>query len=638
MVKSRIPGEVTMGSTTKIPFDRIGKNQGAARWNKPVIVPGEMDEAHLKGALLILLSLISGREESTVFCKNDERTGLERMVCEKSRLLGDMILDFISEDLEFLSDGESSCGMETIVCFSREKVDEIDPSWMVFLFEKRKGAVGLSIRYNTSSYTRRMADNVADNFNRIAVGFLDFPEKSVEDTVFPDSLGRDQVLSCFNRSLGIPPLKDSVIKQFERVVDNYPDATALVFGSHKVSYRQLDKMACGVAEKIGELGIKKGEVAAISLGRSVSSIVAMLGIVKLGAAYMPIPASTPTDRALFMLEECEAKILIADNRELFRDISIPVFKIADESIPASSFYPKIEYSPDDLLYILYTSGTTGKPKGIMVENGSVTNALHWYASEYGLGIGKNLIQLSEISFDGSIYQIFGALLNGCTLHIPEKSTVTDMDELYGYIEREEIFLINFVPVILGELLGKRARIESLKYVLSGGDRLDHRIIDDLLEKGYELYNYYGPTETTMDAVRGKCEKEKISIGSPIPGVGCFVLDEKSRPVPVGFPGELYIGGAGVSRGYVKRDEQNRECFIRLPILKNMIVYKTGDLVRWMPNGEIAFIGRNDSQVKLNGYRIELGEVEDLMARFEGVIMAAAKVFKGRRVNPNLSAI
>jgi amino acid adenylation domain-containing protein/non-ribosomal peptide synthase protein (TIGR01720 family) len=295
--------------------------------------------------------------------------------------------------------------------------------------------------------------------------------------------------------------------------------------------------------------------------------------------------------------------------------------------------------PQDPAYIIFTSGSTGKPKGVIVEHNNAVNVLTWFGDTYQLQPGTRVIQLANYTFDPSVEQIFSALLRGATLYIAPRELLTDKTIFRSYVDQHQINIINLVPAVLKELLAEDQKLGSVEAVISGAERLEETLKNRLLEKGYRLYNHYGPTETTIEALAGECSRKPVTLGKPIANMACYILGKDSHPVPIGVKGELCISGAGVTRGYLNNPELTNSKFQipnykQIPNPKSQItniseetdnflphssfiiphssfrsLYTTGDLARWLPDGTVEFFGRTDDQIKIRGFRIEPGEIE-----------------------------
>jgi len=261
-----------------------------------------------------------------------------------------------------------------------------------------------------------------------------------------------------------------------------------------------------------------------------------------------------------------------------------------------------------LAYVIFTSGSTGKPKGVPIEHKNAVNVLNWFTRAYQVREDTHVIQLSNYTFDPSVEQIFAALSAGGVLYLPQKELIADSQAFHQYINRHQVNMINFVPGTLGELLGQGEPLKSLKAVISGGEKLEESLKKQLLSLGYGLYNQYGPTETTIDALQVKCSQGKVVLGKPIANVRCYILGKNNHLTPIGITGEIHIGGTGVTRGYLNNPVLTAERFVDIPHLEKSKLYRTGDYGRYLPNRDIEFLGRMDHQVKVKGYRIELGEI------------------------------
>ncbi len=275
-------------------------------------------------------------------------------------------------------------------------------------------------------------------------------------------------------------------------------------------------------------------------------------------------------------------------------------------------------TPYHLAYIMYTSGSTGTPKGVMINHKNVVNLVQWFGETYSVGPGTNVLQLTDYTFDPTIEDFFATFLRGATLHLSSREVVLNGECFSDYVKGNNIHIINFIPTMLKELLSSDSRLDSLKVVISGGERLPDSLKDSLLEKGYPLYNHYGPTEITVDALVSKCSEEKVTLGCHIANVKAYIFDKDHNLLPVGVPGELAIGGEGVARGYLNRLEITDRRFIENPYVEGDRLYKTGDLAQWLPDGTIEFLGRIDNQLKIRGYRIELGEIESQLLKHNQV--------------------
>jgi amino acid adenylation domain-containing protein/non-ribosomal peptide synthase protein (TIGR01720 family) len=305
----------------------------------------------------------------------------------------------------------------------------------------------------------------------------------------------------------------------------------------------------------------------------------------------------------------------------------------------SAASPAEPVGPANPAYVIYTSGSTGLPKGVVVEHRNVVNVLNWFGQNYQVNVHSRVLQTTSFTFDPSVEQIFGSLIHGASLYLPSPDVFQERQAFRHFVARHGITLINAVPQLLHQLLGGGPRLDSLQAVISGGERLDEAVKEEIMNSGYVLTNHYGPTETTIEVLTGRCSGEPVSLGQPIANTACFILDDRLRLVPMGAAGELYIAGAGVARGYLNNPELTADRFINFNLAaktredtrsskhetlnpKSQPLYRTGDMVRFLPSGTIEFLGRRDYQVKIRGFRVELGEIESQLQRHRAVKEAA----------------
>jgi amino acid adenylation domain-containing protein len=409
---------------------------------------------------------------------------------------------------------------------------------------------------------------------------------------------------------------------FEKQAGRTPDAAALVFEDKQLSYSELNNRANQLARHLKTLGAGQQAPVAIALDRSLEMVVGLLGILKAGAAYLPLDSSYPKERLEFMLKDAGVSVLLTEER-LRGFLSYdgePIYLDADwlkisaerEDNPAGN-----DLHLDDLAYVIYTSGSTGTPKGVEVTHRAIVNRLMGMQETYRLTPADRVLQKTPFSFDVSVWEFFWPLSAGACLVMAKPAGHRDGAYLVKTIAEQAITTIHFVPSMLRLLLEESGleNCRSLKRVLCSGEALS----PDLPKRFYarvdaELYNLYGPTEAAIDVSSWRCPRASspvISIGRPVANTQIYLLDPEMRPVPAGVAGEIHIGGVQVARGYLKRPELTAEKFIPDPFSDRpgARLYKTGDLARHLPDGNIEFIGRLDDQVKVRGFRIELAEIE-----------------------------
>lgn len=422
---------------------------------------------------------------------------------------------------------------------------------------------------------------------------------------------------------------------FETQVIKNSGNIAIIFGQEKLTYSELNKRSNQLAHLlINYRGVKPDTLVGICLDRSIEMVVSILAILKAGGAYVPLDPDYPKSRLEYLIEDSNLSTIITSNKllELSEVNSKNILNIQDINIinilnqqPVTN--PKVDelgLKSNHLAYVIYTSGSTGKPKGVMIEHSSIVNRIEWMNKIYGSSFEDKFLQKTPFSFDVSVWEFFWPLSTGAGLVIAKPGGHKDPHYLIELINIEKITKIHFVPSMLSSMLSivNLSDCVSLKQVFCSGEALPINLANNLLQKcpNLELHNLYGPTEASVDVSYWACKLDtknllSVPIGYPIQNTHFFVLNNKEEIIPTGSVGELHIGGIGLARGYLNNDHLTSEKFIKNPFYDPNIkgsskrLYKTGDLVRWLPNGILEYIGRIDDQVKIRGFRIELKEIE-----------------------------
>jgi amino acid adenylation domain-containing protein len=418
---------------------------------------------------------------------------------------------------------------------------------------------------------------------------------------------------------------------FEAAVRRTPDAVAVVYDNEQLTYQDLNAKANQVAHHLQRLAVKPDMMVGLFVERSLDMIVGLLGILKAGGAYVPINPAYPADRIAFMLEDAQVPVLLTQ-KELAKKMPELQARVVcldtDWEIIAqeSQTNPSSEVNSENLAYIIYTSGSTGKPKGVAIQHRSVINLLTGLEQAIFNHHQNSQLRVSvngPLAFDTSVKQII-QLLHGHTLDIVPEALRFDGDALLSYLRRSKIDVFDCTPSQLRLLLSAGLLEESEpapQYVLVGGEAIDESTWQALATaKHIHVFNVYGPTECTVDATVCDLRKADLKpvIGRPIANTQLYLLDQYLQPVPLGVPGELYIGGDGLARGYLNRADLTSQRFIPNPFKAGTRLYRTGDLVRYLPDGNIEYLGRTDDQVKIRGFRIELAEIEALLVQHSAV--------------------
>ncbi|MGD2085279.1 MAG: amino acid adenylation domain-containing protein [Candidatus Aminicenantes bacterium] len=492
---------------------------------------------------------------------------------------------------------------------------------LIFLAGNFIDRVYFNVKYRTALFRPETIDRYIGYFRKIISQLPESFDREISSIDMISAKEKRQLLHDFNDFKADYPKDKILVELFEDQVKQTPDAIAIVFEDVRVSYRKLNEQSNQLARLLKKKGAHPDGLVGIMVERSVEMVVGIFGILKAGGAYLPVNPETPPDRISYMFDNASVKICVTHGKYPGNfEISYDIVNLArPDSYKGSVSNPEHVNLPADLAYVIYTSGSTGLPKGVAIEQRSVVNIIKWFAGKYNFKTGFNLIQMFEYTFDASVNQIFGSLLHGATLHIIRKEYFFDIEFLREYMIKHFINLINFVQSVIKELLCGQERLESLKYVISGAEKLRKQVKDEILDLGYALYNQYGPTEATVDALAEQCSyQHNGTIGVPVYNAQCYVLNHYGQLNPIGAVGELYVGGDGLSRGYINNVELTVEKFVLNPFISKGRIYRTGDLTRWLPDGAMEFLGRIDHQVKIRGFRIELGEIENQLLKIDTV--------------------
>ncbi len=492
---------------------------------------------------------------------------------------------------------------------------------------ERLDELAVVIEYSTDLFERETIVRMGGHFAVL----LDSAGRAPDQPVSRISLLGDEERRTVLEKWGIGPALEAdatpLPRRFEAQARRTPDAVAVVAGGDRLTYAQADAWANAIAADLRGRGAVPGTIVGLHLERGVALVPALLGILKSGAAYLPLDPAYPPERLAYMLEDSGAAIVLSEPalRAALPASSAEVIPVADR--PSGAVEPvTIDVSPSDRAYLLYTSGSTGKPKAVEVEHGNVAAFLAAMAREPGIRADDVLLAVTTVSFDISVLEIFLPLVTGARVVLATREEAVDAAALSGRMEAEGVTVMQATPATWRLLLGGGWAGRASLRVLTGGEALTADLAGDLLARVGEVWNVYGPTETTVwSTVQRVTEPGEgvLPIGRPIAGTRVYVLDRRGEPVPPGVPGALWIGGAGVARGYLGRPELTAERFVDDPFAgAGARMYRTGDRARWLADGTLAFLGRLDDQVKLRGHRIELGEVESALASHPEVRQAA----------------
>ena len=500
--------------------------------------------------------------------------------------------------------------------------------------EKGK-TIEYGIEYCTDLFKEETIKRLSNHFINILADITEHPSKKLKDVDILSEKERHQLLVEFNDTAA-EFSKDKTIHQiFEEQAEKTPDNIALVFNDETMTYKQLNEKANRLAHTLRANGVGPDDVVGIMTYRSFEMIIGIMAIMKAGGAYMPIDPDYPPERKNYLLSNsCSATLLVQNNTIVVGSYSGYVIDLSkEESYSEDNSNLTVVNTTNNLIYVIYTSGSTGNPKGVMVEHKGVINRICWMLKKYPFNSHSVIMQKTTYSFDVSVWELFSWFFVGASLCLINSGDEKDPGAMISVIEKQGITAMHFVPSMLNAFLdyveSKNcvSKLASLVDVFASGEALTLNQVtrfNALLYKQNDtrLSNLYGPTEATVEVSYFICspmpQYNTVPIGKPIDNISLYVLDRNLRLLPIGIPGELYIGGIGVARGYLHNPELTSNRFIVSSYSGNDILYKTGDVVRMLSSGEIEYIGREDGQIKIHGFRIELGEIENALLKYKSI--------------------
>ncbi len=493
------------------------------------------------------------------------------------------------------------------------------------IYEISRGRYCLQLGYRGDVYTDGFAESLIDAYICALQSLL--REASLCNITLVDEKGLEK-LDDFNRN-DTPYLQEPVITQFGSMAERYPDHPAVICGEEKLTYRELDELSERVGAYCVSLGLGAEDVVAILLPRCIHIAAAALGAQKAGCAYQPLDPSYPAERLKYMMEDSKAKLLITteDLKALVPDFAGTMLRVEDFSKLLQTKKLNIVPKPQDLFILLYTSGSTGMPKGVQLEQRNLSAFCAWYRSFYEIDHSCRIAAYASFGFDASMMDLYAALTNGATLYIIEEKMRLDYMALDQYMTENEI-TDAFMTTQIGREFAQMTKCKTLRHFSLGGETL---VPVKLENRPFRFFNCYGPSECTVISNVFEIDRyyERVPIGKVLMNYKGYVVDKYGNRLPVGACGELLLAGPQVGRGYLNLPEKTREAFVDNPFCRDepyARLYRTGDVVRYLPDGVLDFVGRRDSQVKVRGFRIELSEVEEVVRRFPGIKDATVTAF------------
>ncbi|MGZ4041254.1 MAG: amino acid adenylation domain-containing protein, partial [Bacteroidia bacterium] len=494
------------------------------------------------------------------------------------------------------------------------------------LVEEADDYLLLKAVYNADMYEREIIEGLLRHYRQLLTSLLEYPQEKIEAADYLSEEEKHELLFTFNATQATYPQNKTIVELFEAQAAKTPHNTAVLFNEKKLSYKELDQLSSQLARHLHKnYSLQPDDLVGIQLDRSEWMVISILGVLKAGAAYVPVDPEYPSARKEYIVKDANLKLLITDTNFIHEidyfegnifaiDLGFDSEKFSSEEFSKAS-------GPNNLAYVIYTSGSTGKPKGVMVEHSSVVNTLLTQIEFFQLNSHSKGLQFASYSFDASVWETFLILLSGGSLHIISTQDRNDPKLLSSFIKAHKIDIATLPPSYQSKI--NIEELKSLRKLITAGESPIYDKALKQLQNG-TYYNAYGPTEASICATIFKLENKaslvsnNIPIGKPIPNAAIYILNQQQRLQPAGAIGEICIGGAGLARGYLNREELTKEKFVKNPFKEGERLYKTGDLGRWQPDGNLEFVGRKDQQVKIRGYRIELGEIEHALQSYKPI--------------------
>lgn len=495
-----------------------------------------------------------------------------------------------------------------------------------------EGGLAASLQYNTDIFDATTMQRMAGHFVKLLEGITSAPQQPLKllPLLTPDET--QQLLWEWNDTEINYAQDQPVHELFEAQARRTPEAIALIFQEQRLSYRELNRQANQLAHRLRSLGVEADTLVGVCMERSIEMVLGLLAVLKAGGAYVPLDPAYPRERLSLMLDDAQPRVILTQTKLAANlpdgDAAVVAVDGASAELARESVSnPARNVREQNLAYVIYTSGSTGTPKGAMNHHAGLRNRLLWMQDAYRLTEADRVLQKTPFTFDVSVWEFFWPLMTGACLVVAEPGGHQDSSYLVELIREQRITTLHFVPSMLQAFLEEPGLEEcrSLRRVICSGEALRPETQERFFSRlNVELHNLYGPTEASIDVTYWQCrqdsETRSVPIGKPIANMQTYVLDEELKPVPVGVVGELYLGGVGLARGYLNRPALTAERFIPHPFSRQpgARLYRTGDVARYLPDGNIEFLGRVDHQVKVRGFRVELGEIETALARHPSV--------------------
>jgi amino acid adenylation domain-containing protein/non-ribosomal peptide synthase protein (TIGR01720 family)/FkbM family methyltransferase len=517
---------------------------------------------------------------------------------------------------------------------------------LTIMFGEFDGEIQIEIEYSSDLFESERVERIGRHLEEILKSTAKNIDTPVSKLNFLDEGERNALLVTFNDTISNPSGYVSVVDLFRIQAAKTPDAIAVLYGKSTLSYKQLDEASDSMASYLlSTCDVHTDDLVGILMGRSEKMIIAILGILKSGAAYVPVDPDYPGTRKQYIIEDTAMKVLITEMDYLFEleyytgniiamDVQLDILETVEKP-------RETDIRPGDPVYVIYTSGSTGQPKGCIITHGNLSNYIQWAVNYYFSALDSiDFCFFTSLSFDLTVTSLFCPLISGGKISIYGQQEDPSKILEHAFGSNDGINCIKLTPSHVNILEHSPIRSSSILFAILGGEEVNPRQVGILrkISPSIRVFNEYGPTETTVGCIVKELEEDKpIVIGRPISGTAIYILDKYGTPSPIGIPGEICITGKGVARGYLNKPELTNQKFVPNAFRHGDSIYKTGDLGKWLPSGDIEFLGRMDDQVKIRGYRIELGEIASAMMRHKDIGEAVVLAKKDKEGNTSLVA-
>lgn len=512
------------------------------------------------------------------------------------------------------------------------------------------GKIALSLEYCSALFKRSTANNMLEQFVKIMGQITCNPNILLSQIKIINESEEQQLLKEFNKTSYSYPERNTCSQLFEKQVEKNPDKVAVVMAGKSLSYYELNERSNQLARMLKKHGVKKGDIVGIFLPRSIDVIISVLGILKANATCLHIDVKYPMERVNFILEDSNAKTILK-YKEAIIDNSFEDMLIDIDCCNLNQFEKDNidEFQESDQpAYVIYTSGTTGKPKGVMLHNYGIINHAFTKISELEIKKSDIIGHTLSFSFVASIWQIFSPFFMGSTLVLYPENVITNSFELFTKAEQDKVTILEVVPSLLNSYLeliedsGEKVPLLSLKVLVLTGEKVTPTLVNKFYNHyNKTLINAYGQSECSDDTLHYRIpfstDTTNVPIGKASHNTQIYILNKDLQPQPIGIPGELYISGDGLAKGYLNREELTKERFVENPFKRDSLMFKTGDIVKWLPDGNIDYLGRSDNQIKVRGFRIELEEIEFALSRYQKIKEAVVIDRKDKNGNQYICA-